>query len=258
MAPNYYKTNALYEYIEENNLSEYTFAKENLWITIYGDIWSVPKLILVISAVSDEDYDNSIISQHERDIIELCVTFAAKSSLEYRVVRYRKSEWPLQNIQYMDYPSQCVEVPAHSLVQLFERNGIRPSAEGTSKDLNDKAASAFHLWQRTYLGRNMTVSDIDLIKTDENGHQSIYELKRSFYQLEDWTPFDVDYTNFRLVSRFADMIGASFQIIYNRRDKDPFRDDISMLKRFSFSPEEGAKYIDTVSLNDFIGGGGNE
>lgn len=64
-----------------------------------------------------------------------------------------------------------------------------------------------------------------------------------------------DFANFKLIARFAQKIGTDFQIVYNRRTKNPYFDDIRRLKRFAFFPEEErAEYIDTIALGDFFGG----
>lgn len=253
----YYRTNAMYEYIEKNKLRGYTLAKENIWLMVYGDPESIPRLLLVISAVPEERYENMDITPRERGVMELAARFAGETGLEYRVVRYCR-DWPLDKVQYMEYPSRHAVIGINALKQLFERNGVKgdplPGGDETSKELNDRAASAFHIWQRENLG-NITASDIDLIAWKNRKPARIYELKRSYIVLEEWKPFARDFANFRLIARFAKKIGADFQIVYNRRTKNPYFDDIRRLKRFAFFPEEGrAEYIDTIALGDFFGG----
>ena len=85
----YYSTNALYEYIQQQELTQFRFAKENIWIMLYGTGESVPKLLLVISAVRGEDYRGRCLTQHEQEIMELAGVLAGRSGLPYRVVRYR-------------------------------------------------------------------------------------------------------------------------------------------------------------------------
>lgn len=257
MKENYYQTNAIYEYIEKNKLPGYTLAKENIWLMVYGDPESIPRLLLVISAVPEERYENMDITPRERGVMELAARFAGKTRLEYRVVRYCQ-DWPLDKVQYMEYPSRHAVIGINALKHLFERNGVKgdplPGGDETSKELNDRPASAFHIWQRKNLG-NITASDIDLIAWKNRKPARIYELKRSYIALEKWQPYAQDFANFRLIARFAKKIGADFQIVYNRRTKNPYFDDIRRLKRFAFFPEEGrAEYIDTIALGDFFGG----
>ena len=141
---------------------------------------------------------------------------------------------------------------------MFEKYGINTHPTKTQKYLNDKTSSAYHKWQREVLGNHITVSDIDLVKVENGKVLAIYELKRSIIPIENWQPFKDDYANFRLIEKFANMVNSEFKIVYNRRIKEPFYDDISKLKLFSFDCENNeSKYCDTVSLDDFIGGNYN-
>ena len=186
----YYSTNALYEYIQQQELTQFRFAKENIWIMLYGTGESVPKLLLVISAVRGEDYRGRCLTQHEQEIMELAGVLAGRSGLPYRVVRYRLGEERLEEVQYIDYLSgQCAELPIGRLRRLFAQNGLPVIQEGTAKDLNDRASSPFHNWQRAALGRELTASDLDLIRFEpQGGRDVIYELKRSFFPWNSGSP----------------------------------------------------------------------
>lgn len=129
----YYQTNAMYEYIEKNKLPGYTLAKENIWLMVYGDPESIPRLLLVISAVPEERYENMDITPRERGVMELAARFAGKTGLEYRVVRYCR-DWPLDKVQYMEYPFRHTVIGINALKQLFERNGVRRSAPGRRRN----------------------------------------------------------------------------------------------------------------------------
>ena len=250
----YYSTNALYEYIQQKELTQFRFAKENIWIMLYGTGESVPKLLLVISAVRGEDYRGRCLTQHEQEIMELAGVLAGRSGLPYRVVRYRLGEERLEEVQYIDYLSgQCAELPIGRLRRLFAQNGLPVIQEGTAKDLNDRASSPFHNWQRAALGRELTASDLDLIRFEpQGGRDVIYELKRSFFPLEQWEPYRRDYPNFRLLRRFADLAGMDLRIVYNQRTKQPFLDDVSRLRLFSFElAQDRAADEGIVTLEDF-------
>ena len=80
----------------------------------------------------------------------------------------------------------------------------------------------------------------------------IYELKRSFFPLEQWEPYRRDYPNFRLLRRFADLAGMDLRIVYNQRTKQPFLDDVSCLRLFSFDlAQDRAADEGIVTLEDF-------
>lgn len=256
-SPGFYTTNALYEYIEAHGIPGYLFAKEDLWMVVYGDESSIPKLLLVISAVPVESYTGRALSPKEEAVMDLCARFAGACGLPYRVVRYPRDARPLDRVQYIEHRKRWEEIGIASLPRLFRRCGMRPTRAKSAKGINDRATSAFHLWQRDNLGKTLTVSDIDLVKAGADGRLTVYELKRSYMALEDWAPFPADAANHRLLARFAALVGASFQIVYNRRIKDPFNDDISRLKRYSYSPKAGAEYIDTMTPEEFFGDGVN-
>lgn len=260
--PEFYTTNAVCEYIMEHNIPNHLFAKGDLWMLVYGDAQSMPRLLLVVSAVPEERYASLACTPHEKEVMELCARFAAASGLEYRVIRYREDVQPISTVQYMEYRGRCEEVTLPALRVLFVRNGITSpfQKDGTRKAINDRASSNFHAWQRASLGESLVACDIDLIKFNAGGRPTIYELKRSFKPVEEWNPYYDDIANYRLMARFAGMVGAGFQVVYNRRIKTPFFDDISRLKRFSIDPEAEENwygYLDTITPEEFFGDGAN-
>lgn len=256
MGTEFYTNNALYEYLEDNHLPNYIFAKEDIWLVIYGDKESNPKIILVISAVDKAQYEHHRFSPKENEIMTLAMNLASQSGLTYRVIRYCKEDEEIFYVQYIDYTTMRIRnININLLSKLFNSCGISTTPAKTHKYLNDKTSSAFHKWQRAVLGKSVTVSDIDLIKRHPEGTLSFYELKRSYKTLEEWAPYPDDYPNFRLIQRFADLINAEFKIVYNRRIKEPFNDDIRELKIYSFDAGNNTStYCDTVKLDDFLGG----
>lgn len=251
----YYSTNALYEYIQHQGLPQFCFAKEHIWIMLYGTADSVPKLLLVISAVPGVDYRSRCLTGQEEAIFQLAARLAGRAGLLCRVVRYRRGEERLREVQYIDYQTgRCVEISIERLRKLFDRAGLPTTQAGTAaKEVNDRTASPFHDWQRSALGRNITASDLDLVRLDPGeGRDVLYELKRSFFPLERWEPYPEDYPNFRLLRRFADKAGMDLRIVYNQRTKQPFLDDVSRLRLFSFHLEEDrAEDEGIVTLEEF-------
>lgn len=253
---NYYTTNAMYEYLEDNETPGFLFAKENIWLLIYGTAASEPRFILVASAVSRQEMEELTLGEHEEDIINVASRLSEKSGLNAYVLRYCKNDAALKDIQLINLREEVyVNTSIEQLYDLFEGNGLSPSGTGSAKSVNDKVSSAFHKWQRANLGKEICASDIDLLRMDGEEPVCIYELKRSYYTLERWEPFSDDFPNYKLIATFASMANMDFQIVYNRRTTSPFFDDISTLKRFTFSPQnERARYLDTISLEDFLRG----
>lgn len=99
-------------------------------------------------------------------------------------------------------------------------------------------SSDFYAWQRDTLG-NITVSDFDLLQTDINGLVTrVFELKRSFYELEYWKPFREDYKNFALLINVLRNTSINLNIIYNQFKNGV--DYISKVKLFEFECPETA------------------
>lgn len=248
---NYYTTNAMYEYLEENQIPGFLFARKNIWLLIYGTAMSDPRLILVASAVSQEEFDEEIPGEHEMEMIDVASRLSERSGLNAYILRYRKDDVVLGEVQLACLNER--EKSISSLRGLFEDEGLSLIGAGSTKDVNDKISSPFHQWQRENMGTEIIATDIDLLRMDGEEPVRIYELKRSYYTLERWNPFPDDYPNYKLIATFADMADVDFQIVYNRRTTNPFFDDISRLKRFTFSLRNGRfRYLDTISLEEFL------
>lgn len=258
MSKKYYQTNAIYKYIIDNEISNYVFSGENIWMLLYGDSSYVPKLLLVVSATDEKSYNEKSFSVEEKRAMEIASRLARKAGIENKVMRYSWDDSVLKKVQYMDYQTERIsEIDINQLKQLFVRCDLEIKTADVHKKINDRASSPYQEWQRDNLGNLISVIDLDLLKLNSDGDViTLYELKRSYIELEKWQPFVNDYPNFILQSNFCAKIGCEFRIVYNRRIKDPFSDDISELKIFSFSDDD-AKYIETITDKEFFGGNNN-
>lgn len=256
---NYYNTNAIYEYLEEHNVTGFLFARDSLWLLLYGDSKCTPKILIVVSATNSEDYANLVFSSHEKDIFNVGEQLAKKAGLPFGIIRFCSDLKEIETVQYINWSTRKhITISIDELRNFFEQYGIHTKNSKSAKPVNSKTSSAFHDWQRNTLGDEIVATDLDLLRVDKNGNPTdIYELKRAERPpFDEWKPFIRDYPNFKLISKFSEMVGIDFYILFNRREKQPFFDDISKLKLFTFdhNGEGNSKFIKTLTLDEFIGG----
>lgn len=253
---NYYKGNGLYEYLEQHNCQNFYFVKGDMWWLIYGDKKSNPKLLVLACAVTDDEYRFNSFSKSEERASKCLDFFAEQTGLPKLVVRFSGEADEIVNVKIKQDEEPYKEITLKALKDVFAEKGLDiPIGKGTThKYLNTETSSAYHDWQSAELGGDITVCDLDLVKWKQGKPLQIYELKRSYYDLDEWTPFTDDYANFSLVSKFAKRAGMRFQIVYNVRTKKPFFDDVSRLKLFDFDHQKKDEVRDLgiVRIEDFV------
>ena len=252
---NYYKGNAIYDYINANQLINFKFCSGNLWQLVYGDSNCVPKLLALVIGANNNQY-NIGYTQHQIDAFNLLNTFAASCNLPIKVIKFN-TDVEIENVLVADnVTNQPTEITLAELREIFSQNGLPVSNTSTAKYLNDKTSSAYHKWQRGHLGRALTVSDIDLWKLTPTGAvQRIYELKRSYIAIGNWNPYPDDYRNFQLLSVLANQANIRLGIVYNvRKTKPTFHDDISSIKVFKvdFTKAPPIKLVGMYDTNGFF------
>jgi hypothetical protein len=251
----YYKRNAIYDFIDGNRLENFKFCSGNMWQLVYGDNKCSPKLLVFVVGVNNERYDLDF-SEKEKEAFFLLNNLAVKCNLPVRVIKFNSEDNSIEKIKiYEDVNSDFKDLSLMKLKDVFKEYGLPISDSATAKYLNDRTSSAYHKWQRGHLGRDLTVSDIDLWKLNPDGNvQRIYELKRSYYSIERWSPFPDDYRNFRLLSNMANIANIRFGIVYNVRQKNPFYDDISSIKvfRVDFSHRIPIVIVGVYDTNGFF------
>lgn len=229
----YYNSNAIYDYINEKKLQQFKFVVGNAWQLVYGDNNCNPKLLIFAVGVSYKEIDNPP-QQQEIKSFQLLSILGDRSELPVKYIRFACDSDDVENVRVSDNSFIFSSMTMRQLSELFKSYGLPVSNTETTKYLNDKISSAYHKWQRNSLGFALTVSDIDLWRISNEGNPEIlYELKRSYYDLDRWKPFTDDYRNFNLISNLCNKAGLEFKIVYNQRIKNPFQDKIDMLKVFS-------------------------
>lgn len=250
----YYTTNALYEQIISRRIPHYKFTTGNSWQLIYGDKNSTPLLLVYAKGVNETEYFSDY-SQQDQEAIGLLSFVSKHSSLPLLIIRFRADLNEIKEVLVSENSLDFKRVSLAQLSDIFKKYDLPVSNTPTDKYLNDKSSSAYHNWQRSCLGRGITVSDIDLWKVDSKGiPRVIFELKRSYYTIERWRPFPEDYNNFKLVWSLCYKTNMLFKIAYNVRTKNPFFDDISRIKIFSvdFTKNPSIAEETVFSINDFM------
>jgi hypothetical protein len=251
-AMRYYKSNALYDHLIQNNIKGFKFVVGDAWQLVYGDNNCNPLLLVFAVGVPLSELESGPTAQ-EKESFNLLSYTAQKANLPIRYVRFASDVAEVETVRVSDATFVYSNLPMPGLSALFGTFRLPVSNTPTAKYLNDATSSAYHNWQRSSLGSALTVSDIDLWRLNDDGvPEIIFELKRSYYELARWQPFTDDYRNFRLISNLCNMAGLQFKIIYNQRVKTPFEDKIDKLKIFTvdFSKTTPINVNGIISLNE--------
>lgn len=250
----YYQSNKLYESIIEGGYDHLKFVSGNIWQLVYGDMNCDPKLLVLASGVSSDNYSPQLTTA-EQEAFQVLEQISEKSGIPLRVVKFNIDLKEVTEVITYKKGEQPFIVSMEGLKQLFSADGVPVSNSPTRKYLNDASSSAYHNWQRGSLGRDLKVSDFDLWKVDHDGNPvELYELKRSFVALERWEPYRDDYNNFRLIDNVLKRTDVAFKIVYNVRSKNPWFDDVSYLKIFNvdFDSHPPINFIGIMKLAKFL------
>lgn len=252
----YYQTNNIYKYIIDNSLTNFKFTSGNLWQLVYGDSHCNPKLLAIVSGVNSTEFKNSYFSKTEQEAFNLLAKISDKTGLPLRFIRFITDTRIVQEVLSFKKGQGSYEILGlNQLKESFRQEGLPVSNSSTNKYLNDATSSAYHNWQRNELGRDLKVSDFDLWRVNSNDYPiELYELKRSFIPLQRWQPYRDDYNNFNLIYNVIKDLEINFKIVYNLRTKNPWNDDVSLLKIFNvnFRNVNPVQYNSTLKIQEFI------
>lgn len=237
----YYKSNAIYDSITDT--SRFKWVSGNAWALIYGDNNSTPKVLAFVCGKSWPS---------DQELISAIQQISKKSNIPCIQIIFDDKANEIQNVDFSEDWHTFETISLEELKEHFARLGVPVNQSLCSKAINSQLSSAYHMWQRSSLGK-IVVSDIDLIHLSESGEvSSIIELKRSIYSIDRWQPFSDDFANFKLISNVCNQINAKFKICYNVRTKNPFNDDPSILKIFTYSQNLQIENVKVIPLSDFL------
>ena len=231
MGTDYYIGNGVYDYLIECEEKEHFYwTSEKLWLLVYGDENLEPKVLTVASEQKLEQRT----SIEERNAVHAAQHITSGTDVPINFVRF-DPHGVMDYVQYWEPGMNSMpKIPSDDLKKRMMAYGLKMNEIMAHKSINDKSSSPYHDWQRRNMGDSVVVADIDLIRHDEGKLEEIIELKRSYIDIEKWEPYKQDYRNFLLISKLARKRNVNFYIVYNRRVKQPFFDDVSQLKIFEF------------------------
>ena len=225
----------MYEYLNGNPDNRFFYVSSDMWMLVYGNQKCEPLLLVLVSGVNDKD-ELSSVSEREGRAYKIMSELSEKSEVPLVFIRFSVNIATIDSVALFDpKSSNFLRLDLRELRTLFSKCGLPVSNTPTAKYLNDKESSAYHKWQRAELGHSLRVSDIDLVNIKNKEICKVYELKRSYYSLESWVPFTDDYHNFELLSKLSHKAKLQLLIAYNKRTKNPWKDDISKIKLFEFN-----------------------
>lgn len=251
----YYESNAIYDLLQKEHLiPPFFFAGPHIWHLVYGDAESLPIILLLVTAGRATNLTVAPTPVEQRSLSVLSV-LATRSDLPLFHLRFGFDIHEVYSVGWRPQSAGEFQImPLDQLAETYSGLGLPVRRGTTAKAVNDKPSSAYHNWQRGTLGSNVTVTDIDLWKLDRNRTPlAAFELKRSYKQVEKWTPYRRDYPNFRLLSNALNAARIPFYIAYNRRTKSPWNDDPSKIALFmvNFAKQPPIGPRDIVDFTEF-------
>ena len=225
----YYKTNAVYKLLEDRLENG---GKRNglVWpgggtvLLVYGDAKARPKFLSLVFDVGDVP---------PQCVIDAADYLAHLSGLPARHLDVDTNDLMQEKIRTWDNGDHK-KVSLLTLKNMLFNCGLPVCDGGTKKALNTKTTNVYHTWVRENLGDRICVVDVDLIRMGAGTIKEICELKRSVATLGNWQPYKVDYKNFNLICNLSKLVGADFNIVYNRMTKKPPLDNAREFSIFSF------------------------
>lgn len=247
----YYTGNGVYDYlIECDEREKFYWTSGNIWMLVYGDEQYDPRVLTVVS----ENLLRIPLTQEESEAIRTAKYITENTDVPIAFVRF-EAEKSIENVLFWENDMKSMEhISSDELRRRFAQFGLKVNEASSHKSINDKSSSPYHDWQRENMGDAIVVADIDLVRREGNKPVEVIELKRSYIELENWEPFRKDYKNFILISKLARKRGIEFYIVYNKRIKTPFYDDVSRLKIFEFDHrmQSYCKLLKYASIKQFV------
>lgn len=199
------------------------------------------------------EIEENVFSEEEKRYANICILIATRANLPLFWIKYKDREILMNEDQVLFWDSinktgRFQSIKMGELESIFKKSGISCSLvhKTPQKWKNDSLSSAFHIWQRDCFKVGV-FTDVDLIRMEGDEIKEVIELKRSFFQLEKWHPFNNDINNFSIISNLCRMIGnVPLSIVYNL-----FTSDESIISRtkpqYIFPSNKGEKrYYDIV------------
>lgn len=254
MSADYYVGNGVYKYLAEcENRNQFFWTSGTLWLLVYGDENSEPK-VWTVASKNKLEIETTV---EEKGAVHAARWITKGTDVPVNFIRFDPGK-PIEEVLYWEPGEEHMQVlSSKKLKNKLMEYGLKMNRAETSKQINDKSSSPYHNWQRQNMGDSVVAADIDLIRHEKTKPTEIIELKRSYIDIAKWEPYREDYKNFILLSKLAEKRQFDFYIVYNRRKKNPFFDDVSRLKIFEFNHrmQPPCRFVSCQSIEQFAGSG---
>ena len=247
----YYKGNAIYNLIESTH--KFRYATENLWILVYGNRDCDPKVILLLSGYSVDEYESKTLNTKESEMLIYTEQISHKSKVPFIYVRFNKDSDVLSEVKIM-VAGRFRSIDLDEYSNILVGHGIQKNDLACKKPINSRASNVYHKWQ-IQCGLDITTSDIDLMRVSSDlDITDIYELKRSYIPMEKWEPYREDYNNFILLRKLLSSCNINFYIIFNQYHKNPYVEDIHKVKLYKveYTDKLNIKNLGVSDISDFL------
>lgn len=234
---NHYEENGINNYIASHKINGFSlFDNSRSLLVIYNTSKNEPVMVVL-----DERYENNNSIEnpddYEKTLTALAINLASSLNVNLLIIKYLNSYETFNNTSRIwvwtdEQPiekafTQNTYYNADGLLKTMERlvNGKSTikrynNNKSPAKKENDALSSAFHLWTRKNVGIGAFV-DIDLIRYNGSKITEIIELKRSFYELKKWKPFNNDFNNYSALADIAARINVPLILLYNKQSEYP-------------------------------------
>lgn len=247
----YYKGNSIYELIESTH--NFRYASDDLWILVYGNRECDPKVILLLSEYSENEFESETLKTKESEIMIYTEQISHRSGVPFLYVRFNKDASQLKEVKIM-MSGKFRSISLEEYTNILVGYGIQKDNLVSKKPINSHASNVYHLWQINS-GLDIITSDIDLMHINSNMDiTDVYELKRSYIDINKWEPFPADFNNFILLSKLFNKSNINFYIMFNQYHKLPYVDDIKVVKLYKVKFEDKLviESLGKLDISDFL------
>ncbi|HZJ89376.1 MAG TPA: hypothetical protein VFD05_01660 [Bacilli bacterium] len=247
----YYSGNSIINLI--SSVQKLKYPPENIWILVYGNRKCDPKVILLLSGYSRNDYNSMKLNRAEKGMLFYVKQLSERTGVPYIYVRFNRDETNISEV-YTLKREKLIRIKLDKYIEKIESFGIERSYQASKKPINSKASNSYHLWQINS-GLDIITTDIDLMRVNQDLQiTEVYELKRSTLDIDKWKPYPADFNNFIMLSKLLNKAQIKFYILFNQYRKEPFVDDIKTIKLYEVMHDEKLeiKFIVKQNISDFL------
>ena len=233
MSTERYTGNAVYPAIEQSpHKEDFLWVAGDAWLLAYADTSLNPKVLAYVKMINGTPL-SYVPNEKDSRLKQSLRNLASPLGIPDVEILIDGSK-PLEEVALTVQNGSRSVVNLSQLADVFASFGLPRNPDESVKPINKASSSAYHDWQRAYLGGDITVSDIDLIRLRGGTVFELVELKRSYKSIEDWEPYSVDFPNFQVIWNLTRASRLRLTILYNRRQTRPvFFDDPSAVAIFS-------------------------